>query len=424
MAITNRDRISRALDYLRDGLTPFVEQELEAHLGAVWQARVNQSRRFDIPCDEYGAFKWDSLSLLRTMFRFWNEVFKFSLSHAERSFVSELMTIRNEFAHENQFSSDDTYRALDTAGRLLVSVAAPEEAAAINAMRQELLRSVFDENRMSPSTANAGEGVDVRHAIASGRHSVDPISDDLTGVDAEARLEFHQQYEGEDAIRRNPEAIFGAMADLPSLPFALTVSETATYGDRNSANPRRRSRALSVMVLFTVLTIGVLGGFAFQTVGTAINSPHAIRATVIEDHWLHEFADYFLIFAEDDMRVVELGPERKNLLESWFGKRLGRSVQVADLSHHGAEFKGGRLIPVEGQATALFVYQSGDGHLFSVAVTRSWNENERGRAAVRKSGLDMVYWARAGMAFVVMGRFDPATLDRISRDLEKHFEKI
>ena len=49
MAISNKDRISRALDYLRDGLTPFVEREIEARLGSDWQARVNDSREYDIP---------------------------------------------------------------------------------------------------------------------------------------------------------------------------------------------------------------------------------------------------------------------------------------------------------------------------------------------------------------------------------------
>ena len=128
MTIFNKDRISCALDHLRDGLTPFVEREFEARLGSDWQEHVNQSRRFDIPCDESGSFVWDSLSLLRSMFKFWNGVFKYPLGHSERSFVSELMTIRNDFAHEKEFSSDDTYWALDTTGRLLVAVSATREA--------------------------------------------------------------------------------------------------------------------------------------------------------------------------------------------------------------------------------------------------------------------------------------------------------
>ena len=94
MATSNKDRISRALDYLRDGLTPFVEREFEARLGSDWQARVNDSREFDIPSDKDGSFAWDSQALLRSMFKFWNEVFRYSLGHSERSFVSELITIR------------------------------------------------------------------------------------------------------------------------------------------------------------------------------------------------------------------------------------------------------------------------------------------------------------------------------------------
>ena len=411
MAITNRDRISRALDHLRDGLTPFVEQELEAHLGAMWQARVNQSRRFDIPTDEYGAFDWDSLSLLRTMFKFWNEVFKYSLSHSERSFVSELMTMRNEFAHEKQFNSDDAYRALDTAGRLLVSVAAPTEAQAIDAMRQELLLSVVNES--CPPNGSQGD-----------RLVEAPVSGAMAGAELDSEFDLHQNDDHTSTPRHDHAATIGAMGDLASLPFSLTEPSATATRERRSSKRARRNWALPMMAMIACLAIGVLGGGAWQGSNFKIETQVAEATTVIEDHWLHEFADYFLIFAEDDTRVVELGPDRKDLLESWFGKRIGRPLQVADLSAHGAEFKGGRLIPVEGQATALFVYQSDGGELFSVAITRAWSNGERDRASVRKSGLDMVYWSRAGITFVVMGQFEPALLDRISRDLELHFEKI
>ena len=36
MAITNQERVGKALDLLRDGLRPFVERELRAHLGKYW----------------------------------------------------------------------------------------------------------------------------------------------------------------------------------------------------------------------------------------------------------------------------------------------------------------------------------------------------------------------------------------------------
>ncbi len=42
MATSNKDRISRSLDHLRDGLTPFVERELKARLGDRWAEKLDE----------------------------------------------------------------------------------------------------------------------------------------------------------------------------------------------------------------------------------------------------------------------------------------------------------------------------------------------------------------------------------------------
>ena len=60
------------------------------------------------------------------MWNQWNVVFRKTLGQAERTLVSELRDVRNRWAHQKPFSSDDAYRALDSAGRLLTAVSAPQ----------------------------------------------------------------------------------------------------------------------------------------------------------------------------------------------------------------------------------------------------------------------------------------------------------
>ncbi len=50
------------------------------------------------------------------MWNQWNDVFRKTLGQAERTLVSELREVRNRWAHQEPFSSDDAYRALDSAG--------------------------------------------------------------------------------------------------------------------------------------------------------------------------------------------------------------------------------------------------------------------------------------------------------------------
>src|SRR5436305_1292025 len=128
MAITNYERVGKALELLKDGLRPFVERELKASDAQGWLGIVresvseSQARLFNDASDP----PWDATSLLSVMWRQWNEVFRKTLGPAERSLVGELRDHRNKWAHQQNFSSDDAYRALDSVARLLTAVSAPQ----------------------------------------------------------------------------------------------------------------------------------------------------------------------------------------------------------------------------------------------------------------------------------------------------------
>ncbi len=145
MATTNYERVGRALDLLKDGLSPFVEREFEAHYHEGWNTQAAQTLRQDREWKTVdGQAHFDVQALLILMWYQWNEVFRDTLGHAERSLVSELREVRNRWAHQQAFSGDDAYRALDSAVRLLTAVSA-DEAREVERLKQELLRVRFDE---------------------------------------------------------------------------------------------------------------------------------------------------------------------------------------------------------------------------------------------------------------------------------------
>ena len=146
MATTNLERVGQALEILRDGLAPFVERELQNKLGDKWLAEAKQVLERDkIKLrGKPGEINWDVAALLRVMWDLWNDAFAETLGRSDRSLVSELRDIRNAHAHQDKFSSDDTYRALDSASRLLSSVGA-SEAEKLEKIKNELLRLRFDE---------------------------------------------------------------------------------------------------------------------------------------------------------------------------------------------------------------------------------------------------------------------------------------
>src|SRR6266576_7141437 len=144
MAITNHERVGKGLELLKAGLRPFVEREFKSTYkdrAAAEAARFMGEARLNT---QRSIGDWDAAALLKLMWDSWNDIFRKTLGPAERSLLSELRDHRNKWAHQQTFSGDDAYRALDSAGRLLTAVSAPQ-ADEIEKMKMELLRLRFDE---------------------------------------------------------------------------------------------------------------------------------------------------------------------------------------------------------------------------------------------------------------------------------------
>lgn len=144
MAITNHERVGKALNLLRAGLASFMEREFKNAYGERAPAEATRILGEDRLYAGRPVAEWDVAVLIKGMWEAWNEVFRKTLGPAERSLLAELRDWRNKWAHQEPFSTDDAYRALDSAARLLSAVSA-REAEDVERMKMELLRLRFDE---------------------------------------------------------------------------------------------------------------------------------------------------------------------------------------------------------------------------------------------------------------------------------------
>lgn len=227
MAITNHERVGKALDLLKDGLAPFVEREMKAQHKQQWlvAARASvadtQTHLFNV-----NEPQWDSASLLAVMWNQWEPVFKKTLGRAERTLISELREVRNKWAHQNPFSTDDAYRALDSVGRLLTAVSSPQ-AEEIEKLKMELLRVRFDEQVRSEKRKSAGTAIEtqVTGALKPWREVVSPHKDVASGQyqQAEFAADLWQVHVGEGSNEyKNPVEFFRRTYLTESLNQLLT----------------------------------------------------------------------------------------------------------------------------------------------------------------------------------------------------------
>ena len=145
MAVTNHERVGKTLTLVRDGLLPSLERTWRGVYGDDWIQKVNELERHP----DRAPSKDDLMFLLKGMWNSWNAVFREQFGPSERNYVSELRTARNKWAHNEQFSTDDTYRVLDTAERLLQSLSAAEQVTAVRTAKQDLLRTKYAEEARS-----------------------------------------------------------------------------------------------------------------------------------------------------------------------------------------------------------------------------------------------------------------------------------
>lgn len=183
MAKSTRQHVFEGMELLPEGLIPFVEKRLESQVTGHWQVKVVERVRGLRPKSD-GQVNWDQQGLLQVMMAFWKEAFAMVLGHPERSYVSELLEVRNKLSHNENFTYDDAERALDTMRRLLESVSAKNVAEKISAARDTILRTKYAElarNEERKKTQRSSISVDTVAGLMPWREVVEPHQDVATG---------------------------------------------------------------------------------------------------------------------------------------------------------------------------------------------------------------------------------------------------
>lgn len=179
MVMANHERIGKALEYLRDGLAPVCEKTWEGFFGDGWLQEVNG--RLHHP--ESNPATSDAAFLFKGIKVTWNDVFGAAFGPGIRSMVFELAEARNDWAHQNSFTADDSVRAMDTMERVLEAFGVVEERKAIRTLRRDLMRQMFDEEARSERRKTAARPTEgqPQAGLSPWRDVMTPHEDVATG---------------------------------------------------------------------------------------------------------------------------------------------------------------------------------------------------------------------------------------------------
>lgn len=292
MSMTNRERVGKALDLLKAGLSPYIEREFKADYGEQCSVELARFLGDDRLNAKNPVSDWDVAALLKLMWESWNDVFKRTLGFSERSLVSELRDHRNRWAHQQNFSSDDAYRAIDSAGRLLAAISAPQ-IEEIEKMKMELLRLRFDEQvrgemrktaaveSVTTGTLKAWRDIITPHAdVASGRYQQAEFAADLWQVhlgegsdEYKDPVEFYRRTYLTDSLR---QLLAGALERLSGKGGDPVVQLQTNFGGGKTHS------MLALYHLFSGTPLSELSGMEpiIQTAGVS-TVPKARRIVLV-----------------------------------------------------------------------------------------------------------------------------------------------
>jgi hypothetical protein len=185
MALSNKQRIGLALDELKPALLGYVEPTLvDAAKGPRKQEIVQAMEEAEIRTID-GKVHWDVQGLLRMMIKLWGPIFSVRFDKNDRSkirsLIGEANDIRNRHAHDVPFSYDDTYRDLDTVGRVSEAIGAGEAARKVREMAKAVIRVQFDEERRNETRRSVTMEGTPLPALKPWREVVAPHSDVAKG---------------------------------------------------------------------------------------------------------------------------------------------------------------------------------------------------------------------------------------------------
>ena len=193
MAKSNRDRLTASLDLFVAGMRPFVIREMESRHGeqALEKAHeyLDQRARSGMKVPD-GPDQWDTQAIITLILSEWQYLFRMKLGQSERGMIGEVQDIRNKWAHQENFNTDDTLRALDTINRLLTAVAAANEANQVKKLHGEVMRvRIAEMARTATRQAErkATEG-DPMSGLLPWREVIQPHPDVASGEFAQAEF--------------------------------------------------------------------------------------------------------------------------------------------------------------------------------------------------------------------------------------------
>ena len=233
---------------------------------------------------------------------------------------------------------------------------------------------------------------------------------------------------------------------LPERLIAAARGETLTPGQQeaeilvlrpNRAAAQVRMARWQVGLAAAAGLFGILFGGAGTYVGMGLlnranpDAEQKLAAATANNIWLDNAAGYYkLAVNAGDNMLVDV-PASNDTREAWqkISQGMPQQVRFPDLKPWGLNFRGARLVVVEGRPAAQLVYNTDNNAMGNAIgpltlVIGASKQPDIGPSISKRQDVTLLYWRHAGRAYALVGRGDLGYLWNIAKDVEYQLDPI
>ncbi|MBZ7922379.1 anti-sigma factor [Ensifer adhaerens] len=234
-----------------------------------------------------------------------------------------------------------------------------------------------------------------------------------------ARAEEVRQWQAQAVDLRS---LFGGYARSDARDRALLSSSS---NDPSQALPSKGTRSVTgrLRAIAAGLALFAAGGLTGLYAPSLLSADGADRSIETADSLPRQAQSAFLVYASEVRHAVEVGADDQSHLATWLGKRLDHPLTIPDLSSLGFSLVGGRLLPVNGKAGAMFMYEDGTGRRLTVLLGRNDDNRETSFRIDSSEGVETFYWIDGPIGYAVTGEVPRNLLQQVADECYRQFDK-
>jgi len=162
---------------------------------------------------------------------------------------------------------------------------------------------------------------------------------------------------------------------------------------------------LRIAAMLGLLAIGAAGGWFSAQMQT--QAPRALADAAIVAH---------LTYVGEVLHPVEVEAKEAAHLTGWVSKRLGQDIAAPDFAARGFHLIGGRVLPGDTGAAALFMYENDAGRRVTLYVAPQNNALQTAFQFAEQGGMQSFYWMDGTLNYAVVGDIPRDALRQIALD--------